>query len=173
MPVLVTLSEEEVAEANRFGDATWDLFKGRPGYYRNLQASHRKGKLGEIAVEEWATGLGLAVEAVFRDISQTSREDLVIGRIRVEVKTWDEQWWEGMGRCVTPQQLPALRRKADAIIWCSVDGNKVTLHGWSTLDDVEAQPVVLTGPAHHPVANHQVPTDRLRPFAELLEPSAT
>jgi hypothetical protein len=97
----------------------------------------------------------------------------MVGARGVEVKTWDEQWWEGMGRCVTPRQVPALRRKADAIIWCSVNGNEVTLHGWSTLDDVEAQPVVLTGPAHHPVANHQVPADRLRPLDDLFPLPAT
>ncbi len=169
MPVVVSLTDDEVAEAIRLGDATWAMFRGKPGHYRNLQTSHHKGKMGEIAVEKWATGLGRKVEPVFRDISQTSREDLVISGIRVEVKTWDDRWWEEMGRCVTPRQLPALRRKADVIIWCSVDGNEVTPHGWSTLNDVEARPVTLTGPAHHPVANHQVPADQLRQLDELLE----
>jgi len=169
MPVLIALTEDEVAEANRLGDATYEVFKGRPGYYRNLRGSHRKGKYGEMAVEKWAKALGLEVEPVFRDISLTSREDLVIGGLRVEVKTWDDKTWEDMGRCVTPGQVGTLGRKADAIVWCSVEGSEVTLHGWSTLDDVEAQPVSLTGPAHYPVANHQVPAERLRPLDRLLE----
>jgi hypothetical protein len=169
MPVLVSLTEAEVDEANRLGDATYEVFKGRPGYYRNLQGSHRKGKYGEVAVEKWAKALGLEVESVFRDISQTRREDLVIGGIRVEVKTWDDGTWDDMGRCVTPGQLGTLRRKADAIIWCSVEGSEVTLHGWSTLDDIEVQPVKMTGPSHYPVANHQVPAEQLRPLDRLLD----
>ena len=168
MPALVNLTAEEVAEANRLGDATYEVFKGRPGYYRNLQASHRKGKLGEIAVEKWATSMGFEVDPVFRDIALTAREDMVISGVRVEVKTWDANTWDEMGRCVTPQQLPALRRKADAIVWCSVNGSEVAIHGWSSLADVEARPVILTGPAHHPVANHQVPIDLLRSLDGLF-----
>ena len=169
MPVLTALTEDEVDEANRLGDATYEVFKGRPGYYRNLRGSHRKGKYGEMAVENRAKALGLEVEPFFRDISLTSREDLTIGRLRVEVKTWGDKTWGPMGRCVTPGQVGTLRRKANAIVWCSVEGSKVTLHGWSTLDDVEAQPVSLTGPPHYPVANHQVPVERLRPLDRLLD----
>jgi hypothetical protein len=166
--VLVSLDEEEVAEATRLADATYALFRNHPGYYRNLRGSHLRGKLGEMAVAKWATALGFEVKPLFRDITLTSREDVVIGNLRVEVKTWDHATWTDMGRCVTPGQLGSLRRKADAILWCSVDGSDVTLHGWSTLDDVEAQPVTMTGPAHYPVANHQVPAVLLRPLEDLL-----
>jgi hypothetical protein len=167
MPALVNLTADEVAEANRLGDATWELFKGKPGYYGNRQASHRMGKLGEIAVEKWAMAQGFEVEPVFRDITQVTREDLVIGGIRVEVKTWEAKYWDDMGRCVRPMQLPALRRKTDIVIWCSRDGSEVTLHGWSTIADIVAQPVVMTGPTHKRLDNHQVPVDELRPLEAM------
>jgi hypothetical protein len=166
--VLVSLTEDEVAEAKRLADATYALFKSRRGYYPNTPGSHLKGKLGEVAVAKWATALGFEVRPLFRDISLTSREDVVIGSVRVEVKTWDHTTWTDMGRCVTPGQLRGLRGKADAIIWCSVDGSDVTLHGWSTVDDVGAQPVTMTGPEHRLIPNHQVPAGLVRPLEDLL-----
>lgn len=126
MSVVVTLTEQDLAEAQRLGDATWELFKTMPGYYGNRQSSHRLGKYGEVAVEKWPKRKGLKVESVFRDIAETRREDLVIEGVRVEVKTWDARYWADMGRCVTPRQLQTHRRKADVIVWCSVDGNRVT-----------------------------------------------
>jgi hypothetical protein len=50
--------------------------KASPASTGSLQASHRKGKLGEIAVEKYAVSQGPDVEPVLRDIAQTNREDL-------------------------------------------------------------------------------------------------
>jgi hypothetical protein len=172
VPIVVTLTDAEVAEAHRLGDEAYHAFKASHRYHNNLGPSLRKRKLGEIAVERWARTLGVEVEAPFRDIALASREDLVIGGVRVEVKTWHHDAWGAMGRSVTPGNVETIRHKADAIVWCSLEGDTVTVHGWSTLDDVEAVPLTMTGPAHHPVATHQVPLEDLRPLERLIEEAA-
>jgi len=171
VPVVVSLTDAEIAEAHRLGDESFAAFRAHRRYYNNLRPSYRKRKLGEVAVERWARALGVEVEAPFRDISLASREDLVVGSVRVEVKTWHGARWQGMGRSVAPGQLRSLRDKADAIVWCSLDGNEVTVHGWSTLDDVESAPLTATGPEHHAAATHQVPLESLRLLEQLVEPA--
>ena len=168
MPLVITLTDAEVAEAHRLGDEAFDVFRASRSYYNNLGPSYRKRKIGEMAVEKWATSLGVEVDSPFRDVSLTSREDLVIGGVRVEVKTWHGAIWAAKGRSVAPGQLPGLREKADAIVWCSVDGDGTTLHGWSTIDDVESAPLAMTGTAQHPAMTHQVPADDLRPLDDLV-----
>jgi hypothetical protein len=169
VPIVVSLSDAEVAEAHRLGDEAFDAFRADRRYYNNLGPSYRKRKVGELAVEKWAATLGVAVASPFRDVSLSGREDLVIGGIRVEVKTWHAAAWPGKGRSVAPGQLPGLREKADAIVWCSIDGEKATLHGWSTIDDVEAAPLAMTGTPQYPATTHQVPVDGLRPLEDLVQ----
>jgi len=167
VPIVISLTDAEVAEAHRLGDQAFDVFRADRRYYNNLGPSYRKRKLGEIAVERWARDLGVDVASPFRDVTLAGREDLVVAGVRVEVKTWHEGTWAGKGRSVAPGQIPGIREKADAIVWCSVEGNDVTLHGWSTLDDVKAAPVAMTGTAQHPATTHQVAIDDLRPMGGL------
>jgi hypothetical protein len=169
VPLVVTLTDAEFGEARRLGDEAFDLYRMHRRYYNNLGPSYRKRKLGEIAVERWARSLGVAVESPFRDVSITTREDLVVGGVRVEVKTWHAPTWAEKGRSVAPGQLPALRERADAIVWCSVEANAITLHGWSTMEDVEAAPIAMTGTAQHPATAHQVSVADLRPIESLAE----
>jgi hypothetical protein len=168
MPLVVTLTDAEVMEARRLGDEAFDAFRAGRRYYNNLGPSYRKRKLGEIAVEKWARTVGIDAASPFRDLTLTSREDLALGGVRVEVKTWHAAAWWGKGRSVAPGQIPGIREKADAIVWCSVEGSDVTLHGWSTVDDVEAAPLAMTGTAQHPATAHQVPVDDLRPMESLV-----
>jgi hypothetical protein len=169
VPLVVTLTDEEIAEAHRLGDEAFELYRANRRYYNNLGPSYRKRKLGEIAVERWASTLGVEVLSPFRDVSLTSREDLVVGGVRLEVKTWHAPTWAAKGRSVAPGQVPGIREKADAIVWCSVDGGDVTLRGWSTVDDVETAPLAMTGTAQHPATAHQVPIEALRPMGRLVD----
>jgi hypothetical protein len=162
----IQLNEAQVAEAERLGIQTWSKWKSRPGHYGNSLSKHRLGKIGEIGVELWARRTGFSVDPAFRDLDRENEADLVLDAKRVAVKTWSVAWWESMGRCVTPTQLPYLR--VDAIIWCYVDGSTVTIAGWSTVEDVARQPIVETGPPHHLVKNHQIPTDEVHPLEALL-----
>ena len=169
MPVVVPLTEAEVEEARRLGDETCDALRTNRRYHNNLGPSHRKRKLGEVAVERWALTLGVEVTSPFRDVTLAGREDLVVDGIRVEVKTWHREMWQAMGRSITPNNVETIRRKADAIVWCSLDGAEVTIHGWSTVDDVAAAPLMSSGPKHHPITTHQVPAESLRPMERLLD----
>jgi hypothetical protein len=172
LPIVVPLTDAEIAEAERLADEAFAAFKATHRYHNNLGPSLRKRKLGEIAVEKWARTLGVDVEAPFREIALQSREDLRIGGVRVEVKTWHSEAWPLMGRSMTPGNIETIRHKADAIVWCSLHASEVTLHGWSTLEDVEATPLAMTGPSHHPVSTHQVPVSDLRALEELVEEAA-
>lgn len=172
MPVVVPLTEAEIAEAHHLGDLTFAEFRAHHRYPNNLGPSHRKRKLGEVAVEKWARSLGVAVESPFRDVRLAAREDLVVGGIRIEVMTWYAARWDALGRSITPGHVPVVRRKADAIVWCALDGTAVTLHGWSTPDDVERAPLCVAGPPHHPFEAHQVPAEALRPMATLVDGTA-
>jgi len=167
--VVVPLTEAEIDEAHHLGDLTFAEFRTHHRYPNNLGPSHRKRKLGEVAVEKWARTLGVDVESPFRDLRLAAREDLVVGGVRLEVMTWHAARWPELGRSVTPGHVPVVRRKADAIVWCALDGGAVTLHGWSTPDDVEKAPLTVSGPPHHPFETHQVAVDGLRPMETLLD----
>ena len=169
MLVVVTLSEAQVSEAHRLGDAAFEVFRSSRRSYNNLRPSYRKRKLGEIAVERWAMTLGVDVAAPFRDVALAGREDLVVGGVRIEVKTWHEPTWTGKGRSVAPGQITSLREKVDAIVWCSIAGNDVTLRGWSTIDDIEAAPLAMTGTAQYPATTHQLAVADLRPMDGLAD----
>ncbi|MCU0506238.1 MAG: hypothetical protein MUE82_10820 [Chloroflexi bacterium] len=172
MSVVIPLSDAEVAEAHHLAELTFAEFRAHHRYPNNLGPSHRKRKLGEIAVEKWARTLGVPVDAPFRDLRLAAREDLVVGGVRLEVMTWHVERWAALGRSVTPGHIPVVRRKADAIVWCALDGDRVTLHGWSTPDDVERAPLAVAGPPHHPFETHQVPAADLRPMETLLDDAA-
>jgi hypothetical protein len=167
--VVVPLTEAEIEEAHHLGDLTFAEFRTHHRYPNNLGPSHRKRKLGEVAVEKWARTLGVHVESPFRDLRLAAREDLVVGGVRIEVMTWHAARWAELGRSVTPGHVPVVRRKADAIVWCALDDGAVTLHGWSTPDDVERAPLTVSGPPHHPFETRQVPADGLRPMETLLD----
>jgi hypothetical protein len=167
---LITLTEHQVADAAALAEATHERWQAAAGHYRNTVSSHRKGKLGEIAVEEWAAQNGLEAESFFRDPNMERYSDIQLGQQRFDVKTWDARYWEAMGRCVRPGQLSALRRKADGLVWCFVDESldQVVLAGWSTVEEVSNLPVVETGPSGRKLANHQVPLDGMRSMDDLL-----
>jgi hypothetical protein len=174
---VVTLSPEEVAEAASLAEAALAYWQstGRRGHYSNNFNSHFVGKLGELAVEAWVQSLGTWVASPFRDVRVLDTEDITAAK-RLEVKSWDEPGWAAWGRCVRPNQVDALAAKADAIVWCSVDGAKeqpgtvpvsVTIHGWSTVDYVRACPITLTGPGYRRLENHQIDVGDMRSLDEL------
>jgi hypothetical protein len=109
----VELTAEQVVDAEHLAEATYQKWRAYRGNYPNRLATHRMGKLAEVAVEAWATGLhGPTVEPVFRDLDRDAEADVVIGDCRVEVKSWAAVNWETMGRCVRPNQLRYLEAKA-------------------------------------------------------------
>ena len=167
----VELSSSQLAEATELGLATHARWSDYKGHYPNKPDVHLRGKIGEVAVEQWAKNQGLAATSWFRDESRERDADLLIGDCRVEVKTWNGTGWKDWGRCVRPEQLSALERKADAILWCYITQSKettvVTLAGWSKLADVKATPVTTTGPPGNRLTNHQLGQSELRDLSTL------
>jgi len=148
-------------EVARSSFAKWE---SQQGYYNNRLNSHFKGKLGEIAVEKFLLDQKLKLDSHFRFPEREKLADIVVKIngykkiARLEVKTWSKNYWQELGRCIAVDQYPDLKKKADIIIWCVVDVQKildasasapapikVLLAGWSKIDEILKAPIKLTG----------------------------
>jgi len=152
---------------------TYEKFKSFGGRYPNKLSSHRLGKLSEIGTDAWAHWMGLQVDSAYSDLGRLREADLIIGSYRIEIKSWADWTWEGMGRCIRPAQMASIRAKADAVLWTVVSettvGVEVKIEGWSTPEEVAAEPITVTGPPHLRLENHQVSINQMRPLDLLLE----
>ncbi len=102
--------------------------------------------------------------------------DIVIpGRCRIEVKTWSDEFWPTMGRCIAVDQFKKLQGKADLIIWCTsashlTPGMTLRVVGWNLVSDIPRAPQRFTGPPNgRKVNNYQLDNSMLREIDELLE----
>ena len=138
------------------------------GYYRNTSNSHLVGKLGELAAESWFHELGHEVKSLFRDPSLEADADLILGALRIEVKTWSDQYCAKWGRCIAIGQLSSLKGKSDLILWCTVEFDEplrtsvVNIRGWNFSADVGSWKQLWTGPTGRPVNNYQGQDSDLR-----------
>ena len=171
----VVISEDEFAWAKNLAQQTLAIFATRGGYYNNNLNSHLRGKCGEVAVSRLLKAYGVTVEDHWEDLALIAAADLTLeNKIRVDVKTWDERYWEEMGRCIAYGQVPTLREKADVIIWCHSEsvvrpGMKVFAAGWSNTSEIELSPRRMTGPASgRKVDNYQLDVDAMRPIIDLI-----
>lgn len=145
------------AETARSSLARWE---NQRGYYNNRLNSHFKGKLGELAVEKFLLDKKLKLDSHFRFPDRENLADIVVKIrgykkiLRIEVKTWSGIYWQDLGRCISVEQFPDLKKKADLVIWCVTDADaildtpspvKVTLVGWSTTDEISKAPIKFTG----------------------------
>lgn len=178
MNPVVVITDDELRQATELAEATLRLFGNARGHYTNNLNSHLRGKLGEIACARWLTTNGVRIEPVFCDTKRMRECDIIasdVATLRLDVKTWDEAHWAGLGRCVAADQLGKLEAKADGVLWCVsssklVAGMRVGLSGWSSTADIRAAPRRWTGPpGGRQVDNHQVDPERITPLSELLE----
>lgn len=184
--MIVTLEQRDIEEAISLAEKTLERYRNVPGHYNNRFNSHFKGRLGEIATEHFLKKRGHTVNPLFRDLDQEALCDIAIKSAlpvsKIDVKTWTREFWDEMGRCVACNQLPKLRVKADAIVWCvanlpnvktPAEARKyrtleVEIVGYSTIEDVGSAPVRFTGPAWgRKVQNHQLDNDSIRQITEL------
>lgn len=187
-PIPVVLSAADVAWCVETGRKTHHEFVDRTGFYRNLLSSHVIGKFGERAAEAWlereVVGRG-SIVSHFRDWAELRRCDIEItepASLRIEVKTWNANFWARWGRCVQPGQLPKLRLQADVVLWARlaehasdavVEGRApgpitVLIIGHSTVDDVANAPLRNTGPTGKTIQNHQLDEGDIRRAEALL-----
>ncbi|RME59466.1 hypothetical protein D6779_04230 [Candidatus Parcubacteria bacterium] len=171
----IELTKDEIDEAERMANETFNRWKSFGGHYKNTMNAHRKGKIGEVAVERWAIENDILQDSPFRDPKREREADIILkSNFRVDVKTWDEQFWNDLGRCIATSQVGFLERKADAIIWTMLrrDNGKVvvTLRGWSTIEDIRNAPIKETGrPGMRLVVNYQLAENDLRTISSLCE----
>lgn len=157
----IHLVGEDFDQALELSRASLERFASVRGYYRNTSNSHLVGKLGELAAESWFRELGHEVVSLFRDPSLEADADIIFKEFRVEVKTWSAQYWARWGRCVAIGQLPALRRKSDILLWCTVLFDEprrtsvVDIRGWNYTAEIGSWEQLWTGPAGRQVHNHQ------------------
>ncbi len=157
------------------------------GYYNNHFDSHFKGKLGELAVEKYLNEKGYDLDSHFRFLERENLSDLVIklkkytNICRIEVKTWNVKYWTELGRCIAVNQYPDLKKKADLILWCTVDVDKmeplikspstvpVMIMGWSKVEEIGNAPVKDTGTgAMRKVKNYQLDEADLHSMYEFM-----
>jgi hypothetical protein len=170
---LVELDADEARLATELAEATYERHRHHGGHYPNLARSHRVGKLGEVAVDNWLTANSLTTDPAYRDPTREREPDLMVNGCGVAVKSWRPDTWTDWGRCVTPAQLPGMRKKIRAIVWAIVDDERdpieVEVAGWSTPDEVAETELRATGPSYRPIVNHQVDIEALRDIASLVE----
>lgn len=171
----ILLTSNQLDEARSLALETYEKFKNSPGYYNNKPDSHLKGKLGELAVEQALINLQIDCDSAFREMSRDRECDIIIGGIRLEVKTWSDAYWIEMGRCIAVGQLPSLKKKADFVVWCSTsyvagDEAQVRVYGVTAINQIESEPRRLTGPEWgRKVDNYQVNFDSITAFESFLE----
>ena len=98
--------------------------------------------------------------------------------LRLEVKTWSRDYWLELGRCISVDQFPDLKKKADVVIWSVTDADaigdtptpvKVLLVGWSTMDEIAKASIKFTGLNHmRKVENYQLDESDLHEIDSLI-----
>ncbi len=178
----VELSPDDVqwaAETARTSFARWE---NQRGYYNNRLNSHFKGKLGELAVERFLLTRNLKLDSHFRFPDREKLADIVVKIqgykkvLRVEIKSWGREYWQELGRCISIDQFPDLKKKADVVVWCVVDVDgvvnapvKALLAGWSTMDEIAKAPTRLTGFEYmRKIENYQLAETGLHGMSSLL-----
>jgi hypothetical protein len=168
--VNIPLTEEDLAIAEQLSEQTYQKYKNFNGHYRNLRSSHSIGRYGELAAYKYFKQLDMNTNPHFLDVEQDSLCDITADNIRWDVKTWNSKYWQVWGRAVSSKQLPFLEKKADALLWTSVDPlqpSEVTIYGWSMVADIRLYEPAWMGPEGNRVHNHQVPPDKIRPLSGI------
>jgi hypothetical protein len=181
----IELPAADIQWAAETARASFTRWESQRGYYNNRLNSHFKGKLGELAVERFLLGQNLKLDSHFRFPDREKLADIVVKVrgytkiLRLEVKTWSRNYWQELGRCISVEQFPDLKKKTDAVIWCVTDAEAVTdgpvpvkvlLAGWSAMDDISKAPIKFTGLENmRKVENYQLAESDLREVKRLMD----
>jgi len=170
----LVLNTETKLAALLLAETTFERYRGVPGHYRNTANSHLVGHLGEFAAFIWLRDNGFEPVAAFSDPTKDKECDISTNIGRVEVKTWNEKYWDDWGRCVSVSQYASIKKKADFIFWCTVDefesdNPKVTFRGWCDVNIYEGMTPILTGKEGRQVNNYQLAQDQLFSVEALKE----
>jgi len=166
----IPLTEEDRLLAEELSERTYQRYKDFNGHYRNLRSSHSIGRYGEIAANKYFKNMGIECSPHYLNPDEDNLCDITADGVRWDIKTWNTKFWQVWGRAVSSKQLPFLEKKADAVLWASVDPLKpseVTLYGWNYVSDIKDFTPELMGPEGNQVHNHQVPITHIRPILDI------
>lgn len=166
----IELTEDDRLLAEELSEKTYQKYKNYNGHYRNLRSSHSIGRYGEIAAHKYFKQLGMQCNPHYLDETEDQLCDITADDVRWDVKTWNTKYWQVWGRAVSSKQLGFLAKKADAILWTSVDPLEplfVTIYGWNQVSDIGSYEPVWMGPEGNKVHNHQVPIGQVRPISGI------
>lgn len=166
-----TKASIKAAEAQkRYGGDEWAA-------YHNTFEGQLLGKMGEIGVYQFLIDQGIrGVVPAFE--SDNRLPDIIIrhtdGRvITIEVKTWTDEYWCTLGRCISERQYEKIKGY-DYIVWVTGyppmverDSYTFAIEGFSRpiqFADIAPQPTGRSG-----VVNRQLPMDDLSPILHLVE----
>jgi hypothetical protein len=168
--VKIPLTEEDRIVAEELSEKTYQKYKNFNGHYRNLRSSHSIGRYGEIAAHKYFKNMGMNCTPHYLNESEDQLCDITVDNLRWDIKTWNTKYWQVWGRAVSSKQLPFLEKKADAILWTSVDPLspiEVEIYGWNYVSDIKDFEPVWMGPEGNQVHNHQVPATHMRPILDI------
>lgn len=180
----IELPIADVQWAAETARASFVRWQSQRGYYNNRLNSHFKGKLGELAVERFLLNQSLKLDSHFRFADREKLADIVVKIrgynkvLRLEVKTWSRDYWQELGRCISIDQFPDLKKKADVVVWCVTDADaisdspttvKVLLAGWTKMDEISKAPIQFTGLENmRKVKNYQLAESDLHEMSSLV-----
>lgn len=170
----VHLKVDQVQDARHLAQRTYERYQSVRGHYTNSLDSHFKGKLGEIALEQFlAANSDEKFDSLFRDPNFEYECDIKFQGFRIEVKTWTRRFWDEFGRCVAVAQYEKLRQKADLVVWCISEtptdyGCEVEIFGWNEIEEIPTAVRHLTGKSDwRQVENYQFRPDQIHDIATL------
>ena len=170
----ITLAPEIKEIASILAERSFARYKNVAGHYRNTPNSHLVGKLGECAAFFWLSEQGCNTTPLFLDSKRDREADMIVDSHRVEIKTWSEQHWENLGRAVAVTQYPSIQKKADRILFVSVEGVDSSepvarLRGWVEVEAFAGMEPKMTGVAGRQIHNLQIEPDQLKGEKEWKE----
>jgi hypothetical protein len=144
------------------------------GHYRNSYSSHFVGKIGELTAFIWLreAGLNPVLNVIDPKADKLCDIDTDVGRI--EVKTWNEKYWDDLGRAITVSQLSSIQKKADVVLWCvandvEADEPMVAIKGWNAVSEIDMKEPLMTGALGRQVYNYQIAIDDVHDINKLKQ----
>jgi len=165
------LEETDIDFCTHVAARRFERYRGHFGVYQtkasNSLSSHLVGVLGEYAVQKLLLSRYTLVKD-WEDIDG-AEYDFQIHGVPIEVKTWSNEYWTNLGRCIRPAHLPKYKRDKAIIIWSSVwlDISEITIHGWNYASDISDRHKTKTG--RYKIDNYQIPDQEIRPIETLLD----
>jgi len=162
------LSADHKNVALSLAEMTYEVYANKRGHYFNNPKGHLTGRLGEFAAFHWFADNGF--EPKFA--TERLECDIYTNAGRCEVKTWNAQHWDELGRSISVTQLASIRRKSDFVLWCVISDVEssepvVEIKGWCDVAVLDKYEPLMTGKIGRQIFNYQLHEDDILPMSAL------